>query len=43
MNAAGNVLSDVLVLLLPLPMIKGLQLPRNQKIALASIFGLGFL
>lgn len=43
MNASGNIISDVLVLVLPLPMIKGLKLPRNQKIALAGIFGLGFL
>lgn len=43
MNASGNIISDIIVLLLPLPMINGLRLPRNQKIALAGIFGLGFL
>ncbi|KAK8856685.1 Satratoxin biosynthesis SC1 cluster protein 4 [Apiospora arundinis] len=42
-NAAGNILADVLILLLPLPMIRGLNLPRAQKLALVGIFCLGFL
>ncbi|EGU73731.1 hypothetical protein FOXB_15755 [Fusarium oxysporum f. sp. conglutinans Fo5176] len=42
-NAAGNILTDVIVLLLPLPAIRSLRLPRNQKLILAGIFSLGFL
>ncbi|KAK7966251.1 uncharacterized protein PG986_000528 [Apiospora aurea] len=41
--AAGNILADILILLLPLPIIKGLNLPRAQKLALGGIFCLGFL
>lgn len=42
-NAAGNIISDLIVLLLPLPVIKSLRLPRAQKFILAGIFSLGFL
>ncbi|KAK8012084.1 short chain dehydrogenase/reductase [Apiospora arundinis] len=42
-NAAGNIVTDVLILLLPLPMIRALNLPRAQKLGLIGIFCLGFL
>ncbi|KAK8017770.1 hypothetical protein PG993_014096 [Apiospora rasikravindrae] len=41
--AAGNIMADILILLIPLPVIKGLNLPRGQKLALGAIFCLGFL
>ncbi|KAK8041048.1 hypothetical protein PG994_014055, partial [Apiospora phragmitis] len=42
-NAAGNITADIVVLLLPLPTIRGLNLPRAQKVVLGFIFCLGFL
>ncbi|KAM0553265.1 hypothetical protein ACHAPJ_007555 [Fusarium lateritium] len=42
-NAAGNILTDLLILVLPLPIIRKLQLGRRQKYILMSIFCLGFL
>ncbi|KAF7552844.1 hypothetical protein G7Z17_g4018 [Cylindrodendrum hubeiense] len=41
-NAAGNIATDILILLLPLPIIRKLQLGRRQKYVLTSIFCLGF-
>ncbi|KAJ3547859.1 hypothetical protein NM208_g1287 [Fusarium decemcellulare] len=41
-NAAGNIATDILILLLPLPIIRKLQLGRRQKVILMSIFCLGF-
>ena len=42
-TAATNAFTDFATALLPLPLIKGLPIPRSQKIILASVFGLGFL
>lgn len=42
-NAAGNILSDIMVLTLPLPIIGRLKLRGNQKYMLMGIFCLGFL
>jgi hypothetical protein len=42
-NAAGNIVTDIVVFTLPLPIIGKLQLGRAQKIMLLGIFGLGFL
>ncbi|KAM7222510.1 hypothetical protein V8F06_002004 [Rhypophila decipiens] len=41
-NAAGNIVTDVLIFCLPLPVIKSLNLRRPQRILLLGIFGLGF-
>ncbi|RYP64333.1 hypothetical protein DL770_009222 [Monosporascus sp. CRB-9-2] len=41
--AALNILTDFMILILPLPSIKNLQLPRRQKLALSFIFAIGFL
>ncbi|RSL69646.1 hypothetical protein CEP54_002097 [Fusarium duplospermum] len=41
-NAAGNIATDVMVFLLPIPAIRRLRLPRTQKFILAGIFSLGF-
>ena len=38
-----NIVTDVLVLALPMPMLWRLQIPQKKKIALSLIFGLGFL
>lgn len=42
-NAAGNIATDVAVFVLPLPIIRNLQLPKQQKVMLLGIFSLGFL
>lgn len=42
-NAAGNIFTDLLVLLLPLPAIAKLKLAKGQKLVLVGIFCLGFL
>ncbi|KAI9846164.1 MAG: hypothetical protein M1837_004278 [Sclerophora amabilis] len=36
-----NIISDVIIIALPLPMIQQLHLPRNQKIALSIVFMFG--
>lgn len=42
-NAAGNIITDVAVFLLPLPALWSLQLPRPSKMVLIGVFSLGFL
>lgn len=42
-NAAGNIITDVAVFLLPLPALWKLTLPKQQKMLLLGIFCLGFL
>lgn len=42
-NAAVSIFSDLFILLLPMPLIVALQLPRGQKLGLVMIFGLGVL
>lgn len=42
-NAAGNIVTDIVVFALPLPIIGKLQLAKPQKIMLLGIFSLGFL
>ncbi|KAK1966843.1 hypothetical protein LY78DRAFT_577598 [Colletotrichum sublineola] len=41
-NAAGNIATDVLIFVLPLPVIGSLKLGSGQKYVLLGIFGLGF-
>ncbi|KAK1640116.1 hypothetical protein BDP81DRAFT_446493 [Colletotrichum phormii] len=41
-NAAGNIITDVAVFTLPLPIFWHLSLPRKQKALLMGIFSLGF-
>ena len=43
LTGALNIITDVMVLSLPIPMVWKLQTPRANKIALTVIFGLGFL
>ncbi|KAJ4386631.1 hypothetical protein N0V93_009529 [Gnomoniopsis smithogilvyi] len=42
MNASANIVSDFMILLLPLPIIWRLELPLRQRLALGGIFCLGF-
>ena len=42
-NAAGNIVTDFSIFVLPLPVLGKLDLPRPQKIVLMAIFSLGFL
>ncbi|OBR04232.1 Integral membrane protein [Colletotrichum higginsianum IMI 349063] len=41
-NAAGNIATDIIVFVLPLPVINKLSLARGQKYVLLGIFCLGF-
>ncbi|KAI9046230.1 putative integral membrane protein [Aspergillus affinis] len=40
-NAAIHIITDVIILIYPMPVLKNLQLPRRQKIALMAVFALG--
>lgn len=42
-NSAMHILTDVIILILPMPVLKSLQLPKKQKIALMGVFALGGL
>ncbi|KAH7378762.1 hypothetical protein BKA66DRAFT_442787 [Pyrenochaeta sp. MPI-SDFR-AT-0127] len=42
LNAALNVTTDFLIVLLPIPALVALQLPKKQKIGVTLIFALGF-
>lgn len=42
-NAGGNIISDIIVFVLPLPVLSHLKLPRAQRLTLVGIFSLGFL
>ncbi len=41
-NAGGNIVTDVVVFLLPLPALGRLNLRRGQKLGLIAVFCLGF-
>lgn len=41
-NAGGNIMTDVLIIVIPLPVLAGLSLRPAQKIVLVGIFSLGF-
>ncbi|KAK5652250.1 hypothetical protein OQA88_10747 [Cercophora sp. LCS_1] len=40
-NGSFAVVTDIIVLILPLPLVWGLQLPLGQKLALVPVFGIG--
>ena len=42
-NAAGNIITDIIVFLLPITILSRLNLVRAQKLVLIGIFSLGFL
>ncbi|KAH6650542.1 hypothetical protein F5144DRAFT_588997 [Chaetomium tenue] len=41
-NAAGNIVTDIIIFVLPLPALCRLNLRRGQKFALLGVFSLGF-
>ncbi|KAK4183398.1 hypothetical protein QBC35DRAFT_114423 [Podospora australis] len=41
-NAALHIVSDLVVMALPMPVLSSLKLPRRQKYALVGVFALGF-
>ncbi|KAI1204919.1 uncharacterized protein F4807DRAFT_465155 [Annulohypoxylon truncatum] len=41
-NAAGNIMTDIVILVLPLPVLRHLHMPRAQRVVLIGIFSLGF-
>ncbi|KAJ5129587.1 uncharacterized protein N7515_005626 [Penicillium bovifimosum] len=40
-NSAIHILTDILILIYPMPVLKSLQLPKKQKFALMAVFALG--
>ncbi|KAJ5168789.1 uncharacterized protein N7482_004383 [Penicillium canariense] len=40
-NSAIHILTDVMILIYPMPVLKSLQLPKRQKFALMGVFALG--
>ncbi|KAJ5773208.1 hypothetical protein N7457_008104 [Penicillium paradoxum] len=40
-NSAIHILTDILILIYPMPVLRSLQLPRKQKLALMAVFALG--
>ncbi|KAI1378068.1 hypothetical protein F4677DRAFT_34528 [Hypoxylon crocopeplum] len=42
MNSIGNIVTDVVILVLPIPVVWRLNLKRGRKWAVIGIFGLGF-
>ncbi|KAJ5899561.1 hypothetical protein N7495_004305 [Penicillium taxi] len=40
-NSAIHITTDILLLVYPMPLLKSLQLPRKQKLALMAVFALG--
>lgn len=42
-NSALHILTDFLILVWPMPVLKSLQLPKRQRFALMAIFALGIL
>jgi cytochrome b subunit of formate dehydrogenase len=43
LNAALQIFTDMVIVILPMPLLTKLQLPRRQKIALIIVFALGTL
>jgi hypothetical protein len=43
LSSGGNIVTDVIVLVLPLPVVWSLKLPKNQRMVLVGVFSLGFL
>lgn len=42
-NAIMNIITDFMIFLLPVPVVKSLQLPTKQKALLIGIFGVGLV
>ena len=42
-NAALNIITDIITIAIPMPMLKSLNIPKRQKFALMGVFALGGL
>ncbi|THC98795.1 hypothetical protein EYZ11_001703 [Aspergillus tanneri] len=42
-NAAVNIATEIMIFILPLPVLRTLHTPRKKKMALCSIFGIGVI
>lgn len=42
-NAIVHIVTDIIILSMPMPTLNSLQLPRKQKLALMGVFALGGL
>lgn len=42
-NAGGNILTDIIIFALPIPIVWKLKMPCPQRASLVIVFGLGFL
>lgn len=42
-NATFNIVSDMAIVILPMPVLKGLHLPKKQKFSLIFVFAVGGL
>lgn len=42
-NAALNIATDIIIVVIPIPLIRTLQISRKQKIALIMVFAVGGL
>ncbi|KAJ9297322.1 hypothetical protein DTO271G3_4615 [Paecilomyces variotii] len=40
-NSGMHILTDIIIMVLPMPVLKSLQLPQRQKLALMGVFALG--
>ena len=42
-TGVANIITDVIILSLPMPSVWDLQLPTRTKVAVLGVFGLGFM
>lgn len=42
-NAAGNIITDIIIFALPIPVVWKLKMPRTERLSLIGVFCLGFL
>lgn len=42
-NAGGNIATDIMVFIMPLPIVYQLNLPKRERLFLLGVFSLGFL
>ena len=42
-TAAANTLGDIMILILPMPMLVKLNMPKKQKFGVVGVFAVGFL
>lgn len=42
-NAAGNIVTDIVIFALPIPVVWKLKMPRPERLSLIGVFCLGFL